>query len=258
MTKQINLFYNDPDLVAVTDKIVAARTHAEGMAIALNQNIVRAAGGGEPRDHGTVVGTHGDVITIAGVEKHAGLTWLVLPRQPGDISVGAPIKVSLDRAHRERKRRLHTGVHLCIRTALNQLGPLRVTAANIDEEARSAMIRAELARSVTSEDVPAVDMAMRSIVLEGRAVTTAKAKSLDEAESRCPELFRVSDRHAFKGRVRLIQIEDFDLNPCSGLHQQTTDIGCYALRPDPDGHDETEFAVELRLTDTWTYWFGDA
>ncbi|MEM1272728.1 MAG: hypothetical protein AAGF88_02865 [Pseudomonadota bacterium] len=73
---------------------------------------------------------------------------------------------------------------------------------------------------------------MRSEVLKGRSVHAAKAKSVEHAESEYGAFFRVSDRHAFRGRIRLICIDGLDVNPCSGLHHRTTDIGPYEVVPE--------------------------
>lgn len=253
MTKQHNLFYSNPDLTATLSEVVSVRPHFFGVAIALEQNIVRAPGGGEPRDLGTV-----DGVKILHAEKQDGMTWTAHDADVDRFTVGETVEVVLDAEHRERRRRLHTATHLLIRCAYNHFSEFYVTVADIEDDASSTLIVARTDRPVRSEDIPLIDRRMRSEVLKGRSVHAAKAKSIEHAESEYGALFRVSDRHAFRGRIRLICIDDLDANPCSGLHHPTTNIGPYEVvlehLPEVDPH---TFAVRVKLTGAWMYWFGE-
>ncbi|MEQ8737192.1 MAG: hypothetical protein RID59_01335 [Hoeflea sp.] len=253
MTKQQNLFYSNPDLTATTTKIVAVRPHFFGVAIALEHNIVRASGGGEPRDLGTV-----DGMKILHAEKQDGLTWTAHDADADRFAVGKTVDVVLDAEHREHRRRLHTATHLLIRCAYNHFSEFNVAVADIEDDASSALIVARTDRPVRSEDISLVDRRMRSEVLNGRSVHAAKAKSVEHAESEYGALVRVSNRHAFRGRIRLICINGLDANPCSGLHHPTTDIGPYKVVPEhlPEA-DPYTFAVRLKPTGAWMYWFGE-
>ncbi len=253
MSNQTNLFYQFPDKTEITSKIIATRPHFFGTAIAVEENIVRAAGGGEPRDVGTVGGAK-----ILHAEKQDGYTWTAHDADVDRFTVGETVEVVLDTEHREHRRRLHTATHLLIRCAYNHFSEFNVTVADIEDDASSALIVAGTDRLVLSEDIPLIDRRMRSEVLKGRFVHAAKAKSVEHADIEYGALFRVSDRHAFRGRIRLIYIDGLDANPCSGLHHPTTDIGPYELVPEylPEANQHT-FAVRVKLTKAWMYWFSE-
>lgn len=257
MSQQENLFYQKPNLIDLSSGIIAIRPHPKGAALAVAHNIVRAAGGGEPRDQGAVHINGNDQLEIMDAEKSGGMTWLIVDSDPGKLHIEEPVSVQVNGEHRAQRRRLHTGVHLAIRAACNHFSSFNVNAAEIDDDAAGAIVSGKIDRPVTAEDVSLVDRKMRSQVLQGRPVSASKAKSIEHAEETYGELFRVSDRHAFKGKVRLVVIDGFDANPCAGLHHETSNIGPYEMINESTGLANGEFTVRLRLSPTWMYWFGD-
>jgi Ser-tRNA(Ala) deacylase AlaX len=252
MTQQKNLFYSDPDLTEIRSSIIGVRPHAFGTAVALDQNIVRAAGGGEPRD----VGAIGEM-PIRSVEKQDGMTWIAFEDRQDRYSVGDVVNLRVDAGHRDSRRRLHTGVHLAIRCAYNHFGDIRITEAEIAEDAISARVVGKVDRPVDKADVGFVDRAMRSAVLKAYPVTSINAKSVEHAEREFGALFRVSDRHAFKGKVRLVCMDNLDVNPCGGLHHPDTNIGAYEMKADLTNAARGVFDIKINLAQCWMYWYGD-
>lgn len=252
MSDQKNLFYQFPDKTVITSKIIATRPHFFGTAIAIEDNIVRAAGGGEPRDVGEVNGS-----AIQHVEKQEGKTWIAFDGDPASYQPDTLVEIELDGDHRDQRRRLHTGVHLAIRSAYNHFDDIRITEAEIAEDASSAIIKGDVSRAIDKVDIAQIDMAMRSTVLKELPVTTSRAKSVDHAEEEHGHLFRVSDRHAFRGKVRLVCINGFDVNPCSGLHYSGSNIGPYEMNANLAHRSSGKFEVRLNLSPCWMYWLGD-
>lgn len=252
MSNQRNLFYQFPDKTEITSKIIATRPHFFGTAIAAEENIVRAAGGGEPRDVGKVNGS-----PIQHVEKLEGKTWIAFDGDPALYKPDAVVEIELDRDHRDQRRRLHTGVHLAIRSAYNHFNDIHVTEAEIAEDASSAIIKGDVSRAIDKGDITQIDMAMRSIVIKELPVTLSRAKSVDHAEEEHGHLFRVSDRHAFRGKVRLACINGFDVNPCGGLHHTDSNIGPYEMKSNLAGGPNGKFDIRLTLSPCWMYWYGD-
>lgn len=252
MSEQKNLFYQFPDKIKIASKIIATRPHFFGAAIAVENNIVRAAGGGEPRDVGKVNGS-----PIQYVEKQEGKTWIAFNGDPAFYKLGTVVEIELDGNHRDQRRRLHTGVHLAIRSAYNHFDDISITEAEIAEDASSATITGDVSRAVNEGDIAQIDMAMRSTVLKQLPVAINRAKSVDHAEEEYGDLFRVSDRHAFRGKVRLVCIDEFDVNPCSGLHHSDSNIGPYEMRANLASGSSGKFEVRLNLSPCWMYWYGD-
>jgi alanyl-tRNA synthetase len=147
-------------------------------------------------------------------------------------------------------------IHTALAVAVRKLPGLSVEAADISGDATDSLIVASWSSAVRTEHVAEIDAEVRGIVLQSRPVTFEKAKSLDHARDRHGALFRLSDRHQLSGRVRLVVIDDLDANPCSGTHFDTTGIGPYEMLRQTDGYRTNQFAIRLRRTGCWMYWYG--
>jgi len=228
---QTNLFYAEPDLVRVETRVLRFRQSPHGLSIATAENIVRAAGGGEPADRGAIT-IEGIEYAIERVEKAEGHTWLLIGEAP-QIDAGTAVTVQVDGDHRQRRRRLHTAVHIAIRSAFNLYPEMEVTEAEIDEDAFGATIGAQVAEATwTDQLVPS----FQYVVGAKLEVDALVAKSVESARSQFGGLFRISGRHLLTGKVRLIRIADFDVNPCAGMHAINTGVGPLVLthRADAD------------------------
>lgn len=250
MTTQHNLFYDRPDQVHCSTKVIATMDHPNGVAVATQENIVRASGGGEPRDRGRV-----NNIIIDDVFKKDGLTWLALTGNVGHAGFGDRVFVEIDADYRDRRRRLHTLTHMAIRCAQNKLGEFEVETADIAGDAHTATIRGYAANQVSSVDLSQIDRVLRSEVLATRKVFVSKAKSIDSAKADFGSAFRLSGRHTLSGKIRVVCIEGFDANPCGGLHHPHSNVGPFGMEGLTSAKNELSF--RLRLCSAWTYWFGE-
>lgn len=221
---QNSLYFADPDMTVCDTTILQVNKTSDGSDLALVDIITRPAGGGEPSDRG-ILRLKGQEFVFASATKSKGLTWVHIA---GDIAL-APnandaVRVELDAAYRARRRRLHTGIHIFIRSFLS-LADIEVTAAEIDNEAKSATITASVAGPIDEQVFLDVIGQVNEIVVNAMPVIALKAKSVDDARRQYGAQFRMSERHALSGKVRLIKIGDFDVNPCAGLHWTDTAIG---------------------------------
>jgi len=255
MSQQEHVYYRDPDIVEIDTTVIAVRREANATYIAVKQNLMRAGGGGEPRDIGLVELAANDNFEVLSVFKDQGKTWMECGSDVRLINNGDFITVKVDADHRMRRRKLHTGVHICLRAAYDYFSNVVVDVADINDEATAATIVARVNQPVKDEDVWQVDRNMRSIVQLGHPVKSVKAKSIEAADELHGHLLRVSDRYAFKGRVRLIAIEGIDVNPCSGLHASTSDIGPYSMERISGVEAAEVFAVRIQLLPCWAYWY---
>ncbi|WP_143270358.1 hypothetical protein [Bradyrhizobium sp. Ghvi] len=129
--------------------------------------------------------------------------------------------------------------------------------ARIEEDAGSALVACRYSIPISDADVVAIDRSIRSEVLNPRLVTILTAKSVECAKKSYRDLFRLSERYTLKGRVRLVCIEGYDVNPCSGLHHPSTDIGPYELKLESSGDDPNQFAIRILPKKVWTSWLGE-
>jgi Ser-tRNA(Ala) deacylase AlaX len=252
---QRNVYLSDAAMMQAETTVVAARSAPNGYAVAVQDNLHRPAGGGEPADRGRLILNTGATVAISRVEKADGFTWLILQGQDHAVSSGSHVLSCLDIQHRNRKRELHTLIHGTLAVAVRSLPGLSVETADIAADASEALVVGSWSSPVTDQHVADIDREVRSIVLQARPVSIEKAKSIDHARKQFGSMFRLSDRHQLSGRVRLVVIKDLDANPCSGCHFETTKIGAFEMIRHSEG-DPNKFAVRLRRTGCWMYWYG--
>lgn len=254
MASQVHVFLADGSVTSVTTTILDTKSVPDGLALALTDNIFRSAGGGEPADRGGAILAGGTQYKVVRVEKSEGKTWIVLP-PPAAAEAGARITASVDAPFRDSRRKLHTLVHIVLAVATRRLPGLVIESAEIADDATNALIVASGQNPVSPVDLVEIDCEARSVVLSARPVLVAKAKSVEDAKAKY-DTFRISERYALTGRLRLIVIDGLDANPCSGIHHSSTDVGAYELTAVWEPTQPNRCGIRLRPTASWTYWFG--
>ena len=197
----------------------AVVTAADPRGIMLDRTVFYPAGGGQPGDSGTLRLADGRPIAIVDTVKgdtpdsvwHVPVADSVLP------PVGAEVIARIDWDRRHRLMRMHTCLHL-----LSAVVPGDVTGGQVGDgkgrldfnlpnaQLDRAQIAAGINRLVT-EDHP----------VRSRWIT-------DEELAARPELVRTMSVKppTGQGRVRLLEIEGVDLQPCGGTHvARTGEIG---------------------------------
>lgn len=224
MTTQA-LFREDAYLTRC-DATVAAIT-PDG--ILLDRTVFYPLGGGQAGDAGSLTLADGTRIEIADTRKakYEGASpddALHLPAANQEallarLHVGVGVVAQIDWARRYRHMRLHTAAHL-ICAAL----PYAVDGCSITKD----YARIDL---VTTEPIEREFVQSRLAQLIGGAHAVSTDWITDEEMAARPELVRtmsVKPPTGF-GRVRLLRIQDVDLQPCGGTHvANTSEIG--ALR----------------------------
>lgn len=210
------LFREDSYLRECTAKVIAA---GDG-AIALDRTVFYPMGGGQPGDTGTISWSGGRTVIVdtryGGAEgiRHVAAPGSVLP-QSGDSVVAA---VDWDR--RYRHMRMHTALHL-----LGAVLRYGVTGGNIGID--RSRLDFDMEEGVDKEEV---GRRMQAYVDADRAI---RCRWITDAELEAqPELVRTMSVQPPKGagRVRLLEIEDIDLQPCGGTHLKSTgEVGCVTV-----------------------------
>jgi len=256
MVQQINIYQKKPEINQQLATIIAIENSPKGTLIAVDKNIIRAAGGGEPSDIGTIRKDPPDSpVSVVDTEKRGGLTWYCMSNEAQSWKLGHTVTVQIDSGHRLRRRKLHTGTHMIIRLIKNSFDYEKVHSAEINQSASESTITFTPSRKIGNGDIVELDRAMRSLVHEQRSVSITKSKSLEIAKTTFGELLRASNPAGLRGKVRLVCIDGFDVNPCSGLHFDNTKIGPYAIKADHCSRGVCH--LTLQLLNNWQYWFGD-
>ncbi len=220
MSASALIFRDDPYATECAAAVVGVN---ERRGIILDRTVFYAQGGGQPGDCGQLVRGDGTAIPIATTVYGEDRTSIVhVPAADAALPVaGEGVKAKLDWAVRYRRMRVHTALHL-----LSVALPYPVTGGAIGEgEGRldfdipeAGLDKDEIAAKVNA-------MIAKNAPVKERWIT-------DEELIANPGLVKTM---AVKppmgtGRVRLIEIEGLDLQPCGGTHVRATgEIGPVAI-----------------------------
>ena len=189
--------------------------------IFLEQSVFYPLGGGQPGDTGVLEHASGGKLNVVDTRKEDGRTAHIFEGdctwQPGD---GVTARIDWER--RYRHMRMHTCLHL-----LCSLIDAPVTGGSV--AADKGRLDFDLPESTL--DKVELSEALQNIVAANHPI---HAQWIDDDEmAQKPELVRTMSvgPPQGQGRVRLINIEGVDLQPCGGTHvNSTSEVGAIYVR----------------------------
>jgi misacylated tRNA(Ala) deacylase len=219
MTEEL---FRDDATLTECDAVVM---HVDERGVQLDRTVFYPHGGGQAGDRGELVLADGRIVPIADTRKG---------EQPGDIvhvpadpaglaalAIGARVRACIDVERRRAHMRFHTATHL-----LCALIPHPVDGCSITAE------YARLDFHMTDPlDKDAIEAGLARLVAEAHPVSM---RWITDAELDAnPGLVRSMSVQPPRGsgRVRLLEIEGVDLQPCGGTHvTNTRDIGALMVK----------------------------
>ena len=181
-------------------------------AVILDRTVFYPLGGGQPGDIGALT-WNGDTATIVDTRYGEGGTIRhMLEAASPCPAVGDSVHLALDWDRRYRHMRMHTAMHL-----LGSVLQYGVTGGNISAE--KSRLDFDMEDTVDKE---AVSEAVRKLVAGDHAVSHRWITD-DELDAQ-PDLVRTMSVQPprGKGKIRLLEIEGVDLQPCGGTHLRST------------------------------------
>jgi misacylated tRNA(Ala) deacylase len=197
----------------------ATVTQVDDDGIRLDRTVFYPNGGGQPGDAGTLTLADGTTVQIVDTRKGDGLDDVVHVPSPGASvpGIGDKVTAEIDWPRRYRHMRMHTCLHL-----LSAIVKAPVTGGQVTET-----------KSRLDFDWPEADLGKEQIA-EGLNRLIAEDHAVrprwitDDELAAQPELVRTMSVKppTGSGHVRLLDIEDVDLQPCGGTHvRRTGEIG---------------------------------
>jgi misacylated tRNA(Ala) deacylase len=212
----MNLIFRDD---AYARECRALVTAADARGIMLDRTVFYPAGGGQPGDSGTLRLADGRPIAIVDTVKgdEPDSVWHVPVAESALPPVGAEVIARIDWERRHRLMRMHTCLHL-----LCAVVPGEVTGGQVGD----GKGRLDFNLPNTQLDRDQIAAGINRLVAEDHAVRPRWIT--DEELAARPELVRTMSVKppSGQGRVRLLEIEGVDLQPCGGTHVgRTGEIG---------------------------------
>jgi misacylated tRNA(Ala) deacylase len=180
--------------------------------ITLDRTIFYPMGGGQPGDTGVIRWPAGRAAIIDTRYGDGGVIVHIVAEGSPVPAVGDSVHLEIDWERRYRHMRMHTAMHLL--GAVLQYG---VTGGNISGE--KSRLDFDMEDTVDKE---AVGAALQKLVAADHPVSCRWIT--DEELDANPELVRTMSVQPprGKGRIRLLEIEGVDLQPCGGTHLRST------------------------------------
>lgn len=222
MAHSVELFREN----AALDECEATVTAVVDTGIQLDRTVFYPHGGGQAGDQGTLELPDGSRLAIADTRKGASPGEIVHLPAAGQEALlarlvpGLAVRARIDRVRRQRHMRFHTATHLLCALIPHPVDGCSITAdyARLDFHMTEPLLRDEIAAGLAR------------LIAEAHLV---RHRWIDEAELDAnPGLVRSMSVQPPRGlgRVRVIEIEDVDLQPCGGTHVgNTAEIGALVV-----------------------------
>lgn len=215
------LFREDATLRACSATVLAV----DDEGIVLDRTVFYPLGGGQAGDAGSLTGPAGRAVTIADARKHKArpgtIAHVPAPGQDlGWLQPGTVVTAQIDAARRRAHMRFHTTTHLLCALVPHPVDGCSITAgyARLDFHMTEPL------------DKEALTTGIARLVAEAHAV---RHRWISEAELDAnPGLVRSMSVQPPRGlgRVRVLEIEGVDLQPCGGTHvANTAEIGAVVV-----------------------------
>ena len=223
-TQTAELFREDGYLRECEAAVLSVAPHADGHAICTDRTVFYPEGGGQPGDSGALIRADGGEIAITDTRKAGGALLHLCAAQaeetaPPEVGEKVTLKINWERRH--RLMRMHSCMHMLCAAIPAPVtgGAIRDGSARIDFNLPDPPDKQELEDELNrliSENHP---MRMRWIT--------------DQELAAQPDLVRTMSVQppSGGGRVRLVEFEGADLQPCGGTHVAATgEIGAVRVQ----------------------------
>ncbi|MBK6469810.1 MAG: alanyl-tRNA editing protein [Betaproteobacteria bacterium] len=211
------LFREDATLLECTATVLAV----DEAGVMLDRTVFYPLGGGQAGDAGTLSTEAGAALSIVDTRKHKDRPGDIahLPAAGSDLAAFAPgtrVTARIDAKRRLAHRRFHTATHLLCALVPHPVDGCSITAgyARLDFHMTEAL------------DKDALNAGIARLVAEAHPV---RHRWISEAELDAnPQLVRSMSVQPPRGlgRIRVLEIEGVDLQPCGGTHvTNTAEIG---------------------------------
>jgi len=191
---------------------------ADANGVLLDRTVFYPMGGGQPGDIGVLRLADGSEIAITDTVKGAAPDEVLHKLAPGSAlpALGSEVEAIIDWDRRHRLMRMHTCLHLLCAVVIGD-----VTGGSVgDGKGRLDFNLPE------APDRAAIEAALNKLIAEDHPVRPRWIT--DEELAAKPELVRTMSVKppSGHGKVRLLEIEGVDLQPCGGTHvARTGEIG---------------------------------
>jgi len=202
------LYYDDAYTMRFRARVAAVGTHRDRPAVELDRSSFYPESGGQEADRGTLGGAR--VVDVQAEDD--ARVWHVLDAPDPALPEGAEVEGEVDWTRRFDHMQQHTGQHI-LSAALERELAAQTVSSHLGEE--RSTIEVPLA-AIDWRAVERVERAANRIVWEDRPVE----RHWTDAEG--VKRFALRKAPQVQGRIRIVEIPDWDVSACGGTHTRRT------------------------------------
>lgn len=205
----LKLYYQDDSLREAEATVLAV----SGNKVVLDKTLFYPEGGGQMFDLGTLAGRR-----VLEVQQVLGKIVHSLESTQG-LQAGAKVKIIVDWERRKAIVKHHTATHLIIQSSRRVLGN-HVWQSGSKKDEDEAHVDITHYRKLSQEEMNSIEALANKKILEQVEV---KAREKDRGEAEKEHGFRLYQGGGAIGKkIRVIEIKNFDVQACGGLHLHNT------------------------------------
>ena len=179
--------------------------------VVLDQTVFYPEGGGQPGDRGQLIQADDSAVSIIDTRKLETGDIEHIPEDPQSIAalpIDTVVEAVIDWPYRYRHMRMHSCLHL-----LCSLVPFPVTGGSMNQE--KGRLDFDMSEGVDKEQL---SQSLNALI--ARSVPVAYQWITDEEMAANMDLVRTMSvaPPTGQGKVRLVNIDEIDLQPCGGTH----------------------------------------
>ncbi len=187
----------------------------DGSYIELDRTIFYPEGGGQPTDKGKLITDNGVEYDISKVKKRKGSIYHKIG--DNDLSVDQVVECELDWDRRYTFMKYHTALHILSQAVFSKYGG----------QVKGNQIRLDKARldvNIDIEDhmISELENEVNKVIEESRDVSIDVYPREEAEEKVNPDKVRLDLLPDFLEELRLIEVEDYDVDACGGTHVGNT------------------------------------
>ncbi len=216
-----HLYYHDSFLYEFDARVVDVSVVDSRPAIVLDRTAFYPTSGGQVFDTGLLV-WDGDKVRVSEVVERDDGTILHLTESAGRLQKGSAVHGQIDVERRRDHMQQHSGQHV-LSAAFVRLFNMPTVSFHMGVESCSIDLDT---KNLTTAQVEAAEGVANDVILQDRPVGI---RFVTQEEAQGLGLRKIPPVE--RDRLRLIDVQEFDLTACGGTHVASTgQIGCILLR----------------------------
>ena len=216
-----HLYYHDSFLYEFEAEVLDLTLQDSRPAMILNRTAFYPTSGGQVFDTGWIIAGNDKIRVSETAEREDG-TIVHFVEPTANLQKGSRVHGLIDIDRRRDHMQQHSGQHV-LSAAFVRLFNLPTVSFHMGDESCSIDLDS---RNLTAEQVEKAEQLANEVILQDRPVAI---RFVTQEEAQRMGLRKIPP--AERDKLRLIEVQDFDLTACGGTHVSATgQIGCILLR----------------------------